>query len=77
MKDAVVPCISCESAKLMEFDTKIVIHFRGLKDLNKPAIFTFPKLVVCLKCGSMRGNISAPELRLLRESATSVEEIAL
>lgn len=76
MKDALLSC-ACGLDNLMEFDAEMAIHFPGLRGLNKPPIFTFPKLVICLRCGSTQCNISPTELRLLRESAASVEEIAL
>jgi hypothetical protein len=61
----------------MEFDGEMAIHFPGRKGLNTPPIFSFPKLVVCLKCGFMRCSISPAELRQVQDSAGSVEEIAL
>jgi hypothetical protein len=28
-----------------------MIHFPGLKNLDKPAVMVFPQLAVCLDCG--------------------------
>src|SRR5271170_974590 len=45
-------CALCRSSNLREFGTEILIHFCGLKNLDKPPVWAFPKLLVCLDCGS-------------------------
>ena len=44
-------CLSCGSKKQAEFPAEMLIHFRGLKNLDKPGVWVFPKLLVCLDCG--------------------------
>lgn len=44
-------CLICASGNEAEFGTEMLIHFRGLKNLDKPPIWVFPKLLVCLDCG--------------------------
>lgn len=29
----------------------MIVHFSGLKNLDTPPVFVFPKLLVCLDCG--------------------------
>jgi hypothetical protein len=41
-------CLLCASGNHGEFGSEIVIHFRGLKNLDKPTVWLFPKLSVCL-----------------------------
>jgi hypothetical protein len=46
-----VDCRSCQSANLKMFSAEIGIHFLGLKNLDKPVVWVFPSLVICLDCG--------------------------
>jgi len=64
-------CGSCGSQNQTEFGAEICIHFPGLKNLDKPAVLVFPKLVVCLNCGFAQFTLPETELRLLRESAAA------
>ena len=45
-------CTLCASSNLREFPAEVNIHFPGLKNADKPGVFVFPKLLVCLHCGS-------------------------
>ena len=45
-------CTLCASSNLREFPAEVNIHFPGLKNADKPGVFVFPKLLVCLDCGS-------------------------
>jgi len=47
-----------------EFIAEIAIHFRGLKDLEKPIVWLFPKIVVCLDCGIAQFAVPETELRV-------------
>ena len=44
-------CRSCRSGNLKTFSAEIGIHFPGLKNLDKPVVWVFPSLQVCLDCG--------------------------
>jgi hypothetical protein len=58
-------CKSCGTSNQSEFSSEICIHFPELKDLDKPAVFVFPKIVVCLYCGFTEFAIPEAELRRL------------
>jgi hypothetical protein len=58
-------CRSCGSDNQTNFDSEINIHFPGLKNLDRPSVFVFPKLLVCLDCGFTESSIPKTELRLL------------
>jgi hypothetical protein len=45
-------CKSCGSTAIRDFNGEIAIHFPGLEGLNKPIVWVFPKVTVCLNCGS-------------------------
>jgi len=58
-------CKSCHSENLRKFTGEIAIHFRGLRNINKPHVWVFPELVVCLNCGFAEFAVPETELRLL------------
>jgi hypothetical protein len=44
------------------------IHFPGLKTIDKPVVWVFPNMVVCLDCGIAEFIVPQVELRLLGKS---------
>jgi hypothetical protein len=64
-------CKSCQSKIQSNFNGEIAIHFRGLEGLDKPIVWVFPKLVVCLDCGFTESAIPETELRVLRAERDS------
>lgn len=60
-------CKSCSSNSRAQFGSEIMIHFSGLKNLDKPTVMVFPKIAVCLDCGVTEFTIPEAELRLLGE----------
>jgi hypothetical protein len=61
-------CRSCQSANQTTFSGEIALHFPGLEGLDKPIVWVFPKLLVCLNCGFTEFAIPEAELRRLVES---------
>jgi hypothetical protein len=61
-------CQLCTSAREEEFAAEINIHFSGLKNLDKPSVFVFPKILVCLDCGFSRFTTPEDALALLAEA---------
>jgi hypothetical protein len=43
----------------------MMAHFSGLKNLDKPGVQVFPRLLVCLDCGFSRFTIPEGALALL------------
>jgi hypothetical protein len=76
MTDEIIICRQCESPNVTNFDAEVNIHFSGLKWLNKPSIFVFPKLVVCLDCGLTEFDLTGAQMELLRDQVVS-ERITL
>ena len=64
-------CKSCKSEKQSNLNGEIAIHFPGLQGLDKPIVWVFPKLVVCLDCGLTEFVIPATELGRLVEIDSS------
>jgi len=66
-----VTCRSCVSENQTELDAEINIHFSGMKNLDKPAVLVFPKLLVCLDCGFTEFTLEETDLRLLSKAAAA------
>jgi len=60
-----VPCEACGSDQQSKFTAEIAIHFPGLKGLEKPNVWVFPELTVCLNCGMAEFSIPEGQLRRL------------
>jgi hypothetical protein len=69
-------CKSCQSDNQRTFDSEIAIHFPGLKGLNKPVVWVFPRISVCIDCGLAQFAIPEKELEVLR-TGTPVEGAAV
>jgi len=64
-------CLSCASDNLAEFAAEVNVHFLGLKNLDKPSVFIFPKLLVCLDCGFSWFATPETELALLARGTST------
>ena len=62
-------CKGCHSDKQSMFNGEIAIHFRGLEGLDKPIVWVFPKLVVCLHCGCTEFAVPERELHVLKQGS--------
>jgi hypothetical protein len=58
-------CKSCASDKQSKFKSEIAIHFPGLKGLDRPIVWVFPELWVCLSCGNAEFKVPDPQLNVL------------
>ena len=58
-------CKSCGSVNQKKFSAEMDIHLPGLKDVDKPAIWVFADVVVCLDCGNAEFAVPEEELRQL------------
>jgi hypothetical protein len=65
-------CLSCRSDKQVELTAEMLVHFRGLKNLDKPGFWLFPELLVCLDCGLSRFSIPKSNLGSLALSADEI-----
>jgi hypothetical protein len=61
----VMACNRCASGNHREFNGELAIHFPGIAGLQKPIIWIYPKLLVCLDCGQAEFNVPERELRVL------------
>ncbi len=58
-------CTFCASSNQTEFPAEVNIHFPGLRNADKPGVFVFPRLLICLDCGSSAFTTPASELAQL------------
>jgi hypothetical protein len=58
-------CKSRGSVNQKKFRAEMGIHFLGLKDIDKPVVWVFPEVVVCLDCGTAEFAVPEAELLLL------------
>jgi hypothetical protein len=58
-------CKSCRSESQLNFSSEVNIHFPGMEGLDKPPVWVFPKLLVCMDCGFTELAIPEAELALL------------
>jgi hypothetical protein len=68
-------CKACASRDINTFGSEITLHFKGLVGLQKPVVFVFPEVVVCLTCGHSEFTMPETELRVLSTN-TPVENAA-
>ena len=59
-------CKSCGSEKLGQFQAEMGLHFRGLENLDKPIVWVFPVVFVCLDCGNSEFIVPERLLNVLR-----------
>ena len=64
-------CKSCGSDIQQQFNGEVAIHFPGLKGLDKPIVWVFPKLLVCLHCGVAEFPIPEDQLRALAKGGAA------
>jgi len=60
-------CKACGSDRQSEFNGEVAIHFPGLQGLNKPIVWVFPQLVICLNCGVAQFAVPNADLSVLAE----------
>ena len=62
-------CRYCGSGNVSDFNADICLHFPGFTGLSKPALFVFPRVVVCLQCGFAEFTVPESQRQLLAEGA--------
>ena len=58
-------CALCESSNQAEFNTEMMIHLSGLRNIDRPGVLMFPKVLVCMDCGFSRFTTPGTDLALL------------
>jgi hypothetical protein len=58
-------CQKCSSENQSAFSGEIGIHFPGIEGLQKPLVFVYSEVSVCLDCGYADFNVPESELKVL------------
>lgn len=66
----IMSCRRCSSDHQSTFGTETNIHFQGRRGLDKPTVWVFPKVVVCLDCSFAEFVVPKNELHVLVEGLT-------
>ena len=68
-RGVLVQCKRCLSNRYEKFSAEVAIHFPGLGGLNKPIVWVFPDVLICLDCGSAVFDVPKRELAVLSTGA--------
>jgi hypothetical protein len=63
-------CALCKSSNQAEFNTEMMIHLSGVRNIDRPGVLMFPKVLVCLDCGFSRFTTPGTDLALLAGGIT-------
>jgi hypothetical protein len=61
-------CVSCQSLNTLVYPAELNIHHPGVEGLDKPTVWAFPHLSVCLECGVAQFRLSDDQVRELIET---------
>lgn len=64
-------CKRCCSDNQRKFTVEMNIHFPGREGLDKPTVWLFPEVVVCLDCGVAEFSIPEADLHRLGTDAVA------
>jgi hypothetical protein len=73
VEEVLMACPLCASGRETEFTAEVMVHFSGLENLAKSGVFVFPRVLVCLDCGSCRFTVPEIELALLAQATATGE----
>jgi hypothetical protein len=62
--ELIVACKRCSSENRKKFNAEMNLHFPGREGLDKPTVWLFPEVVVCLHCGL--AEFSVPEAEVVK-----------
>ena len=65
-------CRSCGSGNRV--CGRVSVHVLGLENVDKPAVWIFPRLLVCMECGFTELTIEENHLRLLGKGPPGNDE---
>lgn len=51
------------------------MHAPGLKNIDKPPVFVFPQVLICLVCGHAEFAVPETELRLLAKYRSAAYDV--
>jgi hypothetical protein len=73
----VMSCLACSLDNQVELSAEMMLHFTGLKNLDKSGVWVSRKVLVCLDCGFARFSVPKTELALLADATPTSERSAM
>jgi len=64
------PCRHCQSNYQSTFSGELALHFGGLESINKPIVWVFTDISVCLECGDAQFTVPEKQVKVLRTGAS-------
>lgn len=64
-----MPCKSCGSHSQRKYSAEMNLHFPGHEGLEKPTVWVFSEVLICVDCGFSEFSVAQPELRKLGKAA--------
>jgi len=64
-------CVRCGADRPKDFTAEVAIHTPGLKGLNKPIVWVFPRLKACLNCGFVEFVLPGAQIKQLKNGEVS------
>lgn len=64
-----LPCKACGSENVQKMRGEIAMRSPGLKNIDKPVVWLFPDILVCMDCGVAEFAVPEDELRMLAKRA--------
>ena len=58
-------CKSCGAPNQNSLNAEMAIHVSGLKNLNRPMVWIFPRILVCMNCGFSEFCVPEDKLQFL------------
>jgi hypothetical protein len=71
IEEATMACKQCSSENQITFNTELNFHFGGREGLEKPSVWAFPQILVCLDCGFSEFVVRETELKALAKGSSS------
>ncbi|MGA7637860.1 MAG: hypothetical protein WA690_18685 [Candidatus Acidiferrales bacterium] len=62
-----MPCKSCGLLNQKKFSAEMGIHFLRAENIDKPTVWVFPEVIVCLDCGTAEFAVPEAALRQLEK----------
>lgn len=67
-------CKRCASYSVRkDFGGEVAVHFPGIEGLDKPIVWVFPKIAVCLDCGLAEFDVPEEQLEQLNECGSRAQ----
>jgi hypothetical protein len=68
-----MPCKQCSTDHQSTFSTEMNIHFPGRDGPDKPTVWVFPKVVLCVDCGFAELVVPKNELHAFVEGLARLQ----